>query len=105
MEGFDWKVRMYLLWVSAALSKSSSSFMLLIARRGVKESVVRALGEMAKMSMWEIAGEEREASLVKHVVLGGLWLLGWNLSGGSGGAGQSSCESKSRNGEYDLSDY
>ena len=39
------------------------------------------------MSMWGMAGEEHSASLVRHVVLGGFLLLGWNLSGGSAGAG------------------
>ena len=39
------------------------------------------------MSIWGMAGEERSANLVRRVVLGGLRLLGWCLSGGSGGAG------------------
>ena len=60
---------------------------LLIDRQGEKVDMVWDHGEMANMSMWGIAGEEREASLVKHVILGGFLLLGWNLSGGRGGAG------------------
>jgi len=86
-EGSDWKVRMCLMWATAAFSLSSSMFVLLIKRRGEKVAVVWAHGEMANMSMWGIQGEEHNASLVKHVVLGGFLLLGWNLSGGSGGAG------------------
>jgi len=67
------------MWAAAAFSLSSSTFVLLIKRRGEKVAVVWAHGEMANMSMWGIQGEERNASLVKHVVfcsLGGICLAG-----------------------------
>ena len=78
---------MCLVWAAAALSLSSSTLVLLTERRGEKVAVVWDHGGMANMSMWGILGEERDASLVRHVILGGFLLLGWNLSGGSGGAG------------------
>ena len=85
--GSDWKVWMYSLWASAAFFLSSLLLVLLTDRWGEKVAMVWDHGDMANMSIWGIAGEEHEVSLVRHVILGGFLLLGRNLSGWRGGAG------------------
>ena len=61
--------------------------MLLTVRQGARVAMVWAHSGMADRSMWGMACDDHAASLVRHIVLGSLWLHGGNLSGGSGGAG------------------